>query len=67
PGTAVVERAGKPVVFAIEGERARVRAVTPGQNYGDLRLVEGLPGGTRVVRAPPAALSDGARVAVAKP
>lgn len=67
PGSAVVERGGKPVVFAIDGERARLRAVTPGQNYGDLRLVEGLASGTRVVRVPPAELSDGARVAVGKP
>jgi HlyD family secretion protein len=67
PGTAVVERAGKPVVFAIDGERARLTAVTPGQSYGDLRLVEGLASGTRVVRAPPAAMSDGARVMVGKP
>jgi len=67
PGSAVVQREGKSVVFAIEGERARERTVTPGQTLGDLRLIEDLESGTRVVRAPPADLQDGARVTMRKP
>ncbi len=56
------------MVFTIEGDHAdaiaHAVAVTPGQTYGDLRQVEGLTSGTRVVRAPPADMSDGARVVV---
>jgi hypothetical protein len=66
PGSAIVERGGNTVVFAIDGERAVKRAVAPGQTYGDLRMVEGLASGTRVVRAPPADMGDGARIAIAK-
>jgi len=66
PSASIVQRDGKSVVFAFEGDRARVRPVVPGQTYADLRLVEGIPAGTRVVRDPPAELADGARVA-AKP
>jgi hypothetical protein len=40
--------------------------VTPGQTYGDLRLVQGLTSGTRVVRTPPSDMTDGARVVVNK-
>jgi HlyD family secretion protein len=67
PGSAVVQREGKSVVFAIEGERAREQTVIPGQTLGDLRLIEGIESGARVVRAPPADLQDGARVTVRKP
>lgn len=66
PGSAIVERGGRTVVFAIDGERALERAVAPGQTYGDLRMVEGLTSGTRVVRTPPADMGDGARLAIAK-
>ncbi|MBZ0221883.1 MAG: efflux RND transporter periplasmic adaptor subunit [Dokdonella sp.] len=62
PATGVIQRDGKDAVFVIEGDRARLRKVTPGQSMGDLRLVEGLAAGTRIVRAPPADLVDGARV-----
>jgi RND family efflux transporter MFP subunit len=67
PGSALAQRDGKSVVFVIEGERARQQAVTPGQTLGDLRLVEGLESGARVVRAPPVDLQDEARVTVRKP
>jgi len=40
--------------------------VTPGQNMGDLRLVEGIAAGTRVVRDPPAEMADGSRVSTKK-
>jgi RND family efflux transporter MFP subunit len=62
PASAIVQRDGKSVVFAIDGEHARVKAVTPGQTLGDLRLVEGIAAGARVVKQPAAELSDGAKV-----
>jgi RND family efflux transporter MFP subunit len=64
PPSSIVQREGKTVVFAIDGDRARMRSVTPGQTYADLRLVDGLTLGTRIVREPPVELADGARVEV---
>jgi HlyD family secretion protein len=66
PASAVVERDGRSVVFTIDAGRVHERAVTAGQNMGELRLVEGLENGTSVVRTPPAEMNDAARVAVAK-
>ena len=66
PAGSLVQRDGKSAVFVVDGEKARLRAVTPGQNVGDLRLVEGIATGTRIVRAPPAEMSDGARVQIKK-
>ena len=66
PSGSVVERNGKSAVFAIDGDRAHLRAVTPGQTMGELRLVEGIAAGTRVVREPPAEMNDGARVTIRK-
>jgi RND family efflux transporter MFP subunit len=66
PTNTIVQRDGKSVVFTLEGERARMRAVTPGQTYADLRLVEGIAIGARIVRDPSPELVDGAR-AIAKP
>jgi RND family efflux transporter MFP subunit len=62
PASSIVSRDGKNVVFAIDAEHARAKAVTPGATYGDLRLVEGIGSGARVVKAPPADLVDGAKV-----
>jgi multidrug efflux pump subunit AcrA (membrane-fusion protein) len=64
PASAIVQRDGRSGVFMVEGDRARLRPVTPGQDYGDLRLVEGIAIGARVVRQPDAALADGAKVQV---
>ncbi|HJT97877.1 MAG TPA: efflux RND transporter periplasmic adaptor subunit [Rhodanobacteraceae bacterium] len=66
PAGSIVQRAEKNVVFAVDGDRARLRAVTPGQNMGDLRLVEGIAAGTRVVKQPPDELADGSRVTIKK-
>jgi HlyD family secretion protein len=66
PGSAIVERGARSVVFTIDGERARAHPVTPTQTYGDLRFVEGIAGGAQVVKAPPTELNDGARIAVKK-
>ena len=65
PATAIVQRDGSNVVFVIEGTRAAQRPVVAGQAQGDLRLVEGIAAGLKVVRAPPAELGDGARVELA--
>jgi HlyD family secretion protein len=67
PGSAVVSgsgAAGGSVVYLVEGEQVRAQAVTPGQVYGDLRAVTGIAPGVQVVRAPPAGLRDGSRVAI---
>jgi len=66
PSASIVQRDGRSVVFALDGDRARMRAVTPGQTYADQRLVEGVGVGTRIVREPTTELADGARVAVRK-
>ena len=67
PASAIVQREGRSVVFAIEADRVHEQAVTAGQTFGDLRLVEGIGAGTRVVRTPPAEMQDHARVALRKP
>ncbi len=62
PASAITQRDGKSDVFVIDGERARLKPVTPGQTYGDLRLVEGIAAGARVVKQPAAEMGDGAKV-----
>jgi len=64
PSSAIVERQGKQVVYALDGERTRIKSVVPVQAFGDLRLVEGLDTGAKVVLKPGADLTDGARVSV---
>jgi RND family efflux transporter MFP subunit len=66
PAGAIVERDGHSIVFTIDGDHAHATPVTPGQTYGDLRQVEGLTSGARLVRAPPADMQDGARIVVNK-
>ncbi|NCT67711.1 MAG: efflux RND transporter periplasmic adaptor subunit [Rhodanobacteraceae bacterium] len=66
PTGSIVQRDGGSAVFVLDGERVRLRSVTTGQVFGELRLVEGLVAGARVVRVPPAELADGARVQVKK-
>ncbi len=62
PGSAVVQRDGKSVVFAINDDRVSLKPVRPGQNMGELRLVEGISASTQVVREPPAEMQDGSRI-----
>jgi RND family efflux transporter MFP subunit len=64
PASAIVKRDGKDAVFAIDADRARAKPVTTGQAYSDLRLVEGIAAGTRVVKQPPADMADGATVVI---
>ncbi len=66
PATAIVQRDGKSVVYAIDGDRARAKGVTAGQTYSDLRLVEGIAAGARIVKQPTAELVDGGRIALAE-
>ncbi|HEY1724688.1 MAG TPA: efflux RND transporter periplasmic adaptor subunit [Steroidobacteraceae bacterium] len=66
PASAIVEHDGHSLVFVIDGSHARERGVTPGQSFGDLRLVDGLAAGTFVVRSPPPQLRDGAAIVVGK-
>jgi RND family efflux transporter MFP subunit len=64
PSNAVRETDHGTVVFVIEGNHVRERAVTAGTELGDRRRIEdGLLAGERVVRDPPLDLSDGMRVA----
>ena len=69
PATAIVQRSGHSVVFVLDGQQVRQRAVQPAaQTYGDLRLLPaGVKSGDSVVVAPPAELSDGADVRMKKP
>ena len=66
PATAIVQREGKSVVYTIDSDRAHAKVVTPGQSYSDLRLVEGITAGSRVVKQPPTDLADGGKVALAE-
>lgn len=66
PPSAIVQRDGKSVVFVIDGDRAMRKPVVPGQNMGELRLVEGIAATTQVVREPPAEMQDGARISLRK-
>src|SRR5690606_8454730 len=58
PSSSIVTRDGRSLVYVVEGGRARLRAVTAGQSYGELRLLQDLPAGTRVVKSPPSELAD---------
>jgi multidrug efflux pump subunit AcrA (membrane-fusion protein) len=64
PTAAIVERGGHSTVFVIDGDHVRAVTITAGQTHGDLRSVEGLASGSRVVRSPPADMNDGERVVV---
>ncbi len=66
PASSIVQRDSKSVVFVVDAEHARMKAVTPGQTYSDLRLVEGIGAGARVVKTPPAELTDGAKVVLSE-
>jgi RND family efflux transporter MFP subunit len=62
PSSSITQRDGHSVVFAVEGDRAKEKTVTPQQTYGDLRLVEGLGSGIKVVKEPPAEMKDNAKI-----
>lgn len=63
PTSALFRRDGGHAVFVVEGGRARVRAVVPGQGSGLLtEIAGGLEGGERVVVHPGESVDDGVRV-----
>ncbi len=64
PVSSITQRDGHSVVFAIEADRAKAKTVTPQQTYGDLRLVEGLASGVKVVKEPPAEMKDDAKITI---
>ncbi|MEO7917214.1 MAG: efflux RND transporter periplasmic adaptor subunit [Dokdonella sp.] len=64
PASAVVSRGDASVVFVIDGDYAKTQTIRAGQSIGDLRQIEGVTAGTRIVRAPPTDLADGARVRI---
>ncbi|WP_206860220.1 efflux RND transporter periplasmic adaptor subunit [Lysobacter changpingensis] len=69
PASALTQRDGADVAFAIAGEdadRVELRTVKTGRSLGDDReVLSGLSAGDEVVLDPPAELDDGARVRVA--
>ena len=67
PAAAIVERDGKDVAFAIDGEAVEQRTLKLGRTLGDDReVLEGLNGGDAVVLDPPEQLADGSRVRIAR-
>ena len=63
PRSAVVDDAGREVVFVAVDGRAERRAVrSAGEDGGDLLLLSGVAGGERVIVSPPAELADGAAI-----
>ena len=67
PSAAIVQRDGKDVAFAINGEVVQQRSLTLGRSLGDDReVLDGLSGGDAVVLDPPEQLADGARVRIAR-
>lgn len=67
PQSAVLERGQIRCVHVVEGDTARLRLVTLGEERGDWReILSGLTAGERVVVAPPPLLADGGRVAIQK-
>lgn len=64
PTSSIVQKDGKSVVFVIEGDRVHAQQVSPGQAFGDLKLVQEVSSGAHLVRTPPADMSDGSRVAL---
>ncbi|QDA57140.1 efflux RND transporter periplasmic adaptor subunit [Thermomonas aquatica] len=67
PAAAIVERDGKDVAFAINGDAVQQRALKLGRTLGDDReVLQGLSGGDAVVLDPPEQLVDGSRVRLAR-
>lgn len=67
PDAAIVQRDGKEVAFALDGEAVRQRVLTLGRRLGDDReVLDGLAGGDTIVLDPPEHLTDGSRVRIAR-
>jgi hypothetical protein len=60
PASAVVERSGAKVVFALDGDKVHVQTVTLGPPFGGgFELKTGPEQGTKIVKNPPPTLVDG--------
>ncbi len=68
PATAIVQRAGRSVVFVRDGDRVHQRTVNPdNQTYGELRVLPtAVKPGESVVVSPPAELHDDSAVQIKK-
>jgi HlyD family secretion protein len=64
PKKAVVLRGSAKVVFTIEGGRAHAVPVTTRESELGLEITEGPPAGTKIIDAPPEALSNGNAITV---
>jgi RND family efflux transporter MFP subunit len=63
PASAVTERAGNKVVFAVDNERVQMKPIKLGPSFGDgYELLEGPEAGTKVVKSPPSTLADGQKI-----
>jgi len=60
PASALADRAGAKVVYAVDGDHVKMTTVTLGAPFGGgFELASGPPAGTHVVRNPPPELADG--------
>jgi len=65
PQSAVLERGQIRSVYVVEGDTARLRFVTLGEERGDRReVLSGLTAGERIIVMPAPLLADGARVTI---
>jgi len=65
PATVLSERDGKQVVFVVDGDVVRQRAVEPGERVGgNVEIAKGVNPGDELVVDAPDALADGSRVQV---
>jgi RND family efflux transporter MFP subunit len=63
PASALADRAGGKVVFAVEEDVVRMLPVKLGPSFGrGFELIEGPRPGTRLVASPPETMSDGQRI-----
>ena len=63
PGNAVTDRDGAKVVFVLEGDKVRMTPVTLGEAFGTGFVLSKGPGaGTKLVKDPPANLTDGQKI-----
>ncbi|HEU4580814.1 MAG TPA: efflux RND transporter periplasmic adaptor subunit [Polyangiaceae bacterium] len=63
PASALADRAGGKVVFAVEEDVVRMVPVKLGPSFGrGFELIEGPRPGTRLVASPPETMSDGQRI-----
>jgi RND family efflux transporter MFP subunit len=69
PATALIfQQAGMQVAVVGPNNRAEMRSVTLGRNFGtDVEIVKGLSAGDRVIDSPPDSLSNGEVVSVVNP